>query len=229
MSSHQHDENCSHDEHEQEHSHEDETRCVVFFGDSITDCGRDNNATAPNQNLGSGYATLAAAQILSDDPGGNWQFWNLGHSGNRVYDLEANLQNVLDLEPDMVSILIGINDTWRRYDNGTASPIEDFSASYGRILETLHDNGIGVMMLEPFVLPVPDDRRAWREDLNPRIEACRDLAREFGVPYLPLDGIFAAASTQAPAEFWLPDGVHPSLAGHGLIAKAWLEMARQLL
>lgn len=228
MSSHQHDENCSHDE--QEHSHEEETRCMVFFGDSITDCGRDRNVETPNTNLGSGYAMLASAQILSDDPGGNWQFWNRGIGGNRVYDLEARLQSdVLDLEPDMVSILIGINDTWRRYDSGTTSSIEDFTASYSRILETLHDNGIGVMMLEPFLLPVPDDRRAWRADLNPRIEACRDLAREFGVPYLPLDGVFAAASTQAPAEFWLPDGVHPSLAGHGLIATKWLEMARQLL
>ena len=220
----------SHSQDEHEHDHADEERCVVFFGDSITDCGRDRDATVPNQSLGSGYAMLAAAQILADDPGGHWQFWNRGIGGNRVYDLEARLQSdVLDLQPDMVSILIGINDTWRRYDSGATSSIEDFSASYRRILSALHDNHIGVMMLEPFLLPVPDDRRQWRVDLNPRIEASRDLAREFGVPYLPLDGAFAAASTQAPPGFWLPDGVHPSLAGHGLIATAWLEMARQLL
>ncbi len=228
MSSHQHDENCSHD-HDDDFGPNEE-RCVVFFGDSITDCGRDRQAISPNVGLGSGYAMLAAAQILSDDPGGNWQFWNRGIGGNRIYDLEARLQSdVLDLKPDMVSILIGINDTWRRYDSGTTSSIEDFTESYRRILSALNDNGIGVMMLEPFLLPVPEDRRAWRADLNPRIEASRDLAREFSVPYLPLDGAFAAASTQAPPDFWLPDGVHPSLAGHGLIATAWLEMARQLL
>jgi lysophospholipase L1-like esterase len=79
------------------------------------------------------------------------------------------------------------------------------------------------VLLEPFLLPVPEDRRAWREDLDPKINAIRDLAREFEATYVPLDGIFAAASTRREASFWLPDGVHPSPSGHALIAESWIE------
>jgi lysophospholipase L1-like esterase len=78
-------------------------------------------------------------------------------------------------------------------------------------------------MLEPFVLPVPEDRIAWREDLNPKIDIVRKLAREYGAQLVPLDGLFAQASMSAPSSFWAPDGVHPSAAGHALIAKAWLK------
>jgi lysophospholipase L1-like esterase len=70
---------------------------------------------------------------------------------------------------------------------------------------------------------VPEDRKQWREDLDPKIQAVRELAREFGALLVPLDGLFAQASMRAPAGFWAPDGVHPSPAGHALIAKAWLE------
>jgi acyl-CoA thioesterase-1 len=77
--------------------------------------------------------------------------------------------------------------------------------------------------MEPFVLPVPDDRRTWREDLDPKLAVVRHLAREFNALLIPLDGIFAAACTQQPPAFWAADGVHPSSAGHALIAKSWLE------
>ena len=130
---------------------------------------------------------------------------------------------MLALEPDLVSILIGINDVWRRFDSNTASPIADFTASYRRILERLTDEGPAVVLLEPFLLPVPEDRRAWREDLNPKIEAVRDLAREFSLPLVPLDGLFAQASAKRESAFWLPDGVHPSPAGHALIGAAWMD------
>ncbi len=199
---------------------------IVFYGDSITDAGRDRDAGQPNQGLGSGYAGLAAAQLNADYPELNLELWNRGISGNRVYDLEDRLQpDVLALEPDVVSILIGINDTWRHYDSGVPSPIAEFQASYKRILEQLDASGAQVLMLEPFVLPVPEDRRLWREDLSPRIEAVRDLAREFGRPLIPLDGLFAAASTRRESAFWLPDGVHPSPAGHAFIARHWIETA----
>ena len=81
------------------------------------------------------------------------------------------------------------------------------------------------MLLEPFLLHVPPDRHKWREDLNPKIDAVRRLAVEFKTELLPLDGIFAQAATQAPAEYWAPDGVHPSEEGHALIARTWLENA----
>ena len=82
-------------------------------------------------------------------------------------------------------------------------------------------------MIEPFVLPVPEDRKLWREDLDPKINVVRELARKFGALLVPLDGIFAQASMLAPSSYWAPDGVHPSPAGHALIAKAWLKAVRE--
>ena len=195
---------------------------ILFYGDSITDCGRNGGV---NGGLGAGYAALCAAQLLARFPEHELTVTNRGISGNRVYDLESRLENdVIALKPTLVSILIGINDTWRRYDSNKVSPIDEFHSSYRRILHALTETlGARVVICEPFLLPIPDDRRAWREDLDPRITACRDLAREFSLPYVPLDGIFAAASTRAPLEYWLPDGVHPSLAGHALIADHWVK------
>lgn len=199
---------------------------VLFYGDSITDCGRNSGV---NSGLGAGYAALCAAILSARLPEWNLKFSNRGISGNRVYDLEKRLNDdVLALQPNLVSILIGINDTWRRYDSGNSSSIEEFQESYRRILQTVTgEMGARVAICEPFLLPIPDDRRAWREDLDPRITACRELAREFGALYLPLDGLFAQAATRASLAYWLPDGVHPSLAGHAFIADHWIRLVTE--
>ena len=196
---------------------------VLFYGDSITDAGRTASQNN-NGGLGVGYAALCAAQLLARFPEWNLTFTNRGISGNRVADLEARLESdVLALKPNLVSVLIGINDTWRRYDSGVASPLEEFSDSYRRVLQTVVERcAARLVICEPFVLPIPEDRRAWREDLDPRIGVCRDLAREFKALYLPLDGIFAAAACRQSLDYWLPDGVHTSLAGHALIADHWV-------
>lgn len=197
---------------------------ILFFGDSITDCGQQSGA---NEGLGNGYPMLLAAHLSARFPAHDFRFTNAGISGNRVSDLEARLQNdVLNAAPKVISILIGINDTWRRYDSGIVSKIDEFEASYNRIISQIQSSDARVLICEPFLLPVPDDRIAWREDLDPRIAACRRVAAKHSALYLPLDGIFAAAASTRKAAFWAPDGVHPSVAGHGLIAKEWL---RQVL
>jgi lysophospholipase L1-like esterase len=197
---------------------------VLFYGDSITDAGRFSEANNPGQ-LGAGYAQYIAAALLARYPEHNLTFTNKGISGNRIYDLEARLvKDVLELKPTLVSILIGINDTWRRYDSDTVSPIDAFQSSYRRVLTNIVEEcGARLVILEPFVLPIPDDRARWREDLDPRINCCRDLAREFKALYIPLDGIFAAAACRQSLDYWLPDGVHPSMAGHALIADRWID------
>lgn len=198
---------------------------VLFCGDSITDCGR-NRAAAPGDpsGWGQGYVFQIAARLSAELAAYGPTFTNRGIGGNRICDLESRLESdVLALQPDVVSLLIGINDVWRRYDSGLISPLDEFAASYRRILERLRGAEIEVVLLEPFLLPVPADRRAWREDLNPKIDALRDLAREYETTYVPLDGLFAAASTRRDEAFWLPDGVHPSPAGHALIAARWID------
>ena len=199
---------------------------VLFTGDSITDCGRNREDA---NNLGGGYQMLAAGQLFAQVGSPDLKVYNRGISGNRVYDLEARIESdLLALKPTVLSILIGINDTWRRFDSNTISATADFKASYQRILSRVKKElpETQIILLEPFLLPVPEDRKNWREDLDPKITATRELSIEFGTEFIPFDGIFAEAATRAPANYWLPDGVHPSLAGHTLIADAWLDHAQ---
>ena len=195
---------------------------VLFQGDSITDAGRLRDQPF---DLGRGYVWMAAGLFSMMKTEYRVTFYNRGISGNRVKDLQARWdEDCIALKPDVVTIYIGINDTWRRYDRNDPTSLEQFAEGYRDLLErTTRNLDARIVMMEPFVLPVPEDRIQWREDLDPKIQAVRELAREFGALLVPLDGLFAQASMRAPAEFWAPDGVHPSAAGHALIARAWLQ------
>lgn len=201
---------------------------VLFQGDSITDCGRNYQ---DKNSLGHGYAHLIASQFGYLHPESGVTFVNRGISGNRVVDLEARWkEDCLDLKPDWLSIYIGINDTWRRYDNGDATSADHYYDQYRRLIVSAKEaNGdINLVLIEPFVLPVPEDRRAWREDLDPKIAAVRALAAEFKALYIPLDGLFAAQSVSTGPAYWAGDGVHPSAPGHALIADAWLRAVKAI-
>jgi acyl-CoA thioesterase-1 len=196
---------------------------ILFTGDSITDCGRDRNNA---DSLGNGYAHIAGAHLQARLASPAVKIFNRGISGNRVCDLLARVEaDLLALKPTVVSILIGINDVWRRYDSNSLTEAKAFERDYRTLLEKIATIRARVVLLEPFLLHVPDDRYAWREDLSPKIDITRKLAIEFGAELLPLDGLFAQAATQAPAAYWAGDGVHPTAAGHGLIAETWLENA----
>lgn len=214
---------CGHD-HDHDHHHE---HVVLFQGDSITDAGRgwDNPV-----GMGQGYAMMAAAFFQSRYAEAGVTFINRGVGGSRVKDLQARWQqDCLDLKPTIVSIMIGINDVWRRYDSNDPTPVEKFEEGYRDILMQIRRNlDAQIILLEPFVLPHPEDRKLWREDLDPKIQVVRTLAREYGTAFVPLDGIFAQACTRQVPEYWAVDGVHPTAAGHALIAQAWLETAESL-
>lgn len=194
---------------------------VLFQGDSITDVGRNRE---DENGLGGGYPLLIAALLSAMHPELSVTVLNRGISGNRVKDLQARWQeDCLSLKPDWVSILIGINDMWRRYDSNDPTGAEAYEAGYRDILSQTKRMGARMIILEPFLLPTdPDKATAWREDLDPKIQAARRLAREFDALYVPLDGLFAAACVQAAPAYWAADGVHPTPAGAGLIARAWL-------
>lgn len=198
---------------------------VLFQGDSITENWRRHIDGA---DLGIGYAQVIAARYGYQHPEHGVTFLNRGIGGNRVTDLAARWQqDCLDLKPTLVSIYIGINDTWRRYDDNNPMSAEQFYAVYRELLTvTREELGAQIVLIEPFLLPVREEQWAWREDLDPKIQAVRQLAREFRLPYVPLDGMFAAAATQTGPEFWAPDGVHPSAAGNGMIAEAWLRAVK---
>lgn len=198
---------------------------VLFQGDSITDAGWDRNNDAA---LGGGYAMMIAAWFSALYPEKRVKFLNRGISGNRAKDLEGRWQrDCLDLRPTWVSIMIGINDTWRRYDSNDPTPAADYERSCRAILQSVKDNlNARLVLIDPFVLPVPEDRKQWRVDLEPRIEAVHRLASEFNAILIPLDALLAEACLRREPAFWAADGVHPSAAGHAFIAQAWLRAVK---
>lgn len=187
---------------------------IIFSGDSVTDCGR----LGDSRGLGNGYvAQLAASPRLSGA-----RVLNRGVSGDRVRDLRGRWErDVLDDRPTAVSIMIGINDVWRRYDSGDPTPVEDFADDYRFLLESLRATGVATIICEPFLIPTAAGQERWHEDLEPKIAVIRDLAREFDAPLVPTHAALNARRRAGSTDL-APDGVHPSDAGHAAIAEVWL-------
>jgi lysophospholipase L1-like esterase len=195
---------------------------ILFQGDSVTDAGRDKQNAA---SLGSGYPLLVAGRLQAVFPELELTFLNRGVSGDRTKDLLNRWKtDCLDLKPDVLSILVGINNTWRRFDQNDPTAPEQFESEYGMLLEQARSRGVReIVILEPFLLEVQKEHRQFREDLDPKIAICRRLAREFHASYLPLDGEFNGMATRIDPLYWTTDGIHPTPAGHRLIAERWFE------
>lgn len=186
---------------------------VVFAGDSVTECGRQDDPDG----LGSGYVRHLASTLV---PGGA-RVTNAGVGGDRLVDLEDRwAADVIAREPDLVSVMIGINDTWRRYDSGIPSEMGAFTDRYRHLLARLPSDA-RIVLLEPFLLPVAADQERWREDLDPRIEAVHLLAEEFDAVLVPIDAILNRLARTLGAPALAGDGVHPTERGHREIAAAW--------
>ena len=149
---------------------------LLFQGDSITDAGR--SFENPHL-LGGGYVKYAAAYLQEAYPEMEFEFINLGISGNQTKDLVARLdKDFVDIQPDIVSILIGINDVWHHAEDRSWIPDEVFEARYHTVLQALKEKtSAKIMMMEPFLIPV-EDKLYFREDLYKKIEIVRKLARE---------------------------------------------------
>lgn len=194
-----------------------EGRRLVFAGDSVTDCGRREGAGG---GMGDGYVrSLAESAHLSGTA-----VVNRGVGGDRVEDLARRWDaDVLGESPHAVSVMIGINDTWRRYDAGQETDQATFLARYRALLERLAPD-TELVLMEPFLLPVNAEQQAWRQDLDPKIACVRRLAKEFGAVLVRTDEILTAlVAAGAPPESLASDGVHPTPQGHAAIAGAWLE------
>ena len=197
---------------------------ILFTGDSITDCG--SSLSDDINFLGHGYPVFIASSMGVQHPELELTFVNTGISGNLVSDLTERWQrDVLNHKPDILSILIGINDTATRYDSShSISTVEFFEVYRGLLARTRKElPGTQIVLMEPFLLPLKEELRRWRADLDPKIQAVRDLAEEFSCTLIPLDGIFAAAACRREKSFWTVDGVHPTPTGHALIADSWLK------
>ncbi|MFE6739687.1 GDSL-type esterase/lipase family protein [Streptomyces tubercidicus] len=208
---------------------------VMFTGDSITDCQRLES----EDGLGSGYPLRVAGEWGLRHPDRPVTWLNTGIAGHKVRDLEARWQtDVLDARPDVVSLLVGVNDMgWHTLDPaGYVIPVEEFEAGYDRLLAPLAEAGTQLILIEPFLLPIhgvieagaaligEKEREEWRTDLDPKIQAVRKLARKYDAQLLAADGMFAELATMTGPEYWAADGVHPTPAGHAALAAAWLRL-----
>ncbi len=186
---------------------------ILFQGDSITDCGRSWDDP---DNLGDGYVRLLTTMLPDKYPKHEFKFINRGVSGDKARDLVCRWDvDCISLQPDWLSILVGINDT-------LITTITEFEEEYQTLLRrTTNELNSRIIICEPFLLL--GDNNAYREDLNPKIEVIRRLAKEYNTALVPLDKIFHEACSSETPEYWAPDGVHPSPEGHALIAKSWIK------
>lgn len=213
------------------------SKLILFQGDSITDCGRNREDLA---STGTGYMHMVTGRLGCQYPGA-YTFVNKGISGNRIVDVYARIKaDIINLKPDVMSILIGVNDVWHELggkQNGVSA--EKFEMIYdlmiSEVLQALPD--IKIMILEPFVLEgkataateaEPHRWEYFKNEVPLRAEAAKRIAEKYHLPYIPLQEKFDLACQQAPAEYWVRDGVHPTAKGHWIIQNAWMEAFSKL-
>jgi lysophospholipase L1-like esterase len=198
---------------------------ILFQGDSITDSDRGRNPDS-DYPLGVGYALLIAARYTSVFPEHKLVFLNRGISGNKVSDLEARWQrDTLELKPDILSILIGINDTG-------STLLDSFEPGYDKLLTDARAENpkLRFVLLEPFCLPVGhviERGEEWLAELAERQRITAWLAEKHSAALVPCQRLVTEASKRAPADHWLWDGIHPTDAGHQLLADAWVEAVQK--
>lgn len=195
---------------------------ILFQGDSITDAGRDRADFYGN----AGYAAMIARILSERWPELELTCLNRGVSGDTSAQMLARWEeDCLALKPDILSVLIGVNDTWRRYDSQSQTSPEQYASNCRealmRVRKALPE--CQIVVLEPFLISTDPQKKCFYEDLGPKILALREVVREFGCEYIPLDGVFAEEQTRCPAEALSADGVHPDIKGQAVIAREWLK------
>ncbi|MGX5691336.1 SGNH/GDSL hydrolase family protein [Arcticibacter tournemirensis] len=201
---------------------------ILFQGDSITDAGRSRSENSENnaKALGSGYAFLAAADLLNNNPSKDLKIFNKGVSGNKVYQLAERWDaDALDLKPNVLSILVGVNDYWHMKNGNYSGTIKTYRDDYKALLERTLQKYPDVKLIigEPYTLLGTAVNKSWFPAFHEYRYVARDLADTFKATFIPYQAVYDKAVESAPSAYWTPDGVHPSLAGARLMATAWME------
>lgn len=206
---------------------------LLFQGDSITDMNWGRNQSDRNHYLGHSYVYLIASRLHTDMPHAKLNFLNRGMSGHTVANLKSRWQkDALDLKPDVLSILIGINDVGRAIRSNTEVDVAAFTADYRSLLEQSREANpqLKLVLLEPFVLPVGKVKEQWdtyRSQVDSLRPVVATLAKDYGAILIETQRIFEAAAQQVEPAHWIWDGVHPLPQGHELIARNWIEQVAQ--
>ena len=209
---------------------------ILFQGDSITDAGRQRDfgdepipANSP-QALGHGYASRIAACLLADYPELELKIYNRGESGNRVTNMRDRWEeDCMELQPDLISILIGVNDTWHGVANDTPENgvgLEEFDQVLRSLLSETMERlpASQIVLCEPFTTEAGAVlERNFHPDIDERLAIVQSIAADLDLPIVPFQSMFDDLSKQAPAAQWAGDGVHPTMAGHEMMGRTWLK------
>lgn len=201
---------------------------LLFQGDSITDMKWGRNEQDRNHYLGHSYVYLIAARLGADMPESPLDIYNRGVSGHKVGDLRARWQtDAIDMRPDLLSILVGVNDVGRNLDG---VDIQAWESDYRYLLDASRQANpdLRIVLLDPFV--VPSGRLAsmkayqqWRDQIERLIPVVEKLAKTYDAVNIKTQQVFDAAAQEVSPEHWVWDGVHPLPQGHEIIARHWLQ------
>lgn len=204
---------------------------ILFQGDSITDAGRSRTE---DWLLGRGYPLLVEASLGFSEPNKH-EFLNRGISGNRIVDVYARIKcDIINLKPDVMSLLIGVNDVWHELgDSPNGVDADKFFKIYDMLIEEVKEAlpSIKIMILEPFVLEACSTTEHWeffKSEVAKRAEMARKIAKKHNLTFIPLQEGFDELAKSTPNEYWLGDGVHPTAKGHEYIKTKWLEAYRKI-
>jgi lysophospholipase L1-like esterase len=207
----------------------EKNNCFLFQGDSITDAGRNrrrqNNSNEPSA-LGTGYVFFAAAQLLAEYCDASPKIFNRGISGNKVYQLAERWgADCITLKPDVVSILIGVNDYWHTFKHEYDGTVEKYEKDYRALLErTRRELPMATLVIcEPFVLRCGEVNEEWFPEFDRYRSAAKKVSTELNTIFVPFQAVFDEAAKKAPPNYWAADGVHPTMAGAYLMSQAWLK------
>ena len=201
---------------------------ILFQGDSITDTGRNRTVARENDAaaLGNGYPLMAASQMLRAHPDGALHIYNRGVSGDKVPALQARWEtDTLALKPDILSILVGVNDLWHKLAGNSTGTVAEYESQYNDLVDVTKKAlpNVRLIVLEPFVLVTGAVDSKWFPEFDERRAAAARVAKRAGAKFIPLQAMFTDLARKAPPQYWLADGVHPTIAGHAAIAERWRE------
>lgn len=201
---------------------------VLFQGDSITDAGRQKRDPKPNdhRSLANGYAFMIAAHLLANQPKDDLTFLNRGISGHKVPDLAKRWQrDTIDLKPDVLSILIGVNDIWHKLNGKYDGTVKNYHTEYSELIARTKRElpNTRIVICEPFVLRCGAVNDKWFPEFDQRRAAAKKVADQHKLTFVPFQQMFDDATKLAEPKHWAGDGVHPSNHGHALMASTWLK------
>lgn len=208
-------------------------KTILFQGDSITDTNRIRER---EENIGAGYALLASAELGYLNPA-QYKFINKGISGNQIVDLYARMKtDILNIKPDYMSILIGVNDVWHGFSNNNAVDAEKYYKVYSMLIEEVIEElpDTKIMLLEPYVLEdyvtsIDGIWETFKEEVALRAKKAREIADKYNLVFVPLQEEFDKASKEHGVRYYTYDGVHPTPFGHELIKRQWLKGFNKLI